>query len=599
MIHIDERLKDAAPRDTVERIYRLLKAQNIEICEEWLDSGIPDCYSVRVTIAGTSLGTNGKGVTKELARASGCAELMERLQSGFRGAGRLHFPDEKTMTREELLKASGSILQQITDCNVQCENTDCSADEILDACFSFGKTESTSVIPLYNANDGTKVDFPVYLLKSLYSSNGLAAGNSTEEAIVQGFSEIVERYCQCRIMRENLVPPTIPAEYLEQFPTAFGIIQSLQAAGYTVLIKDCSLGEGYPVIASAIIDRKSHGYRVIFGSSPVFEIALERSLTEQLQGYTVKKIPFITEFFASDKRTASDFEAAFVSGRGTYSLDFFTGESSYPFVPPADRSGATNKELLSFIMQYLRQNGRTMLVRDLSHFGFPTYRILVPGMSEMGMSGFTGKPSYCRLTFETAGVARNMSKASVDQLFAYTLRYMSTPVVTAGPIPFTSLSGLPFDINADLNSYWGLISMAYAMWGIGNPAQSMKYLSAALLHAPEDKRDLTRCLFQYLTYRRKGQDGDQLMCRLAAFYCEDVINQLREIVKEANPFAALLPCCEGKCTDCEWREICKIKENYLISERLNTAAASFDTEKAFHDLSVCFSLARTSEMQPV
>ena len=379
MIHIDEKYKDASPQATVERIYSLLAAQNINLNEEWCDSGIPDCFSVRVTIAGTTLGTNGKGVTKELARASGCAELMERLQSGFRGAGSLKFPDEAVMTKKELLTYSQSAMDQISARISESEHIDFSTEQLLDCFYAFGKSDAVPAIPFFDAVSGASVYFPVGMIKSVYSSNGLAAGNSTEEAIVQGFSEIVERYCQERIMRENLVPPTVPDSYLKQFDTAWHIVSSLRDANYTVLIKDCSLGEGFPVVASVLIDRKRHGYRVVFGASPVFEIALERSLTEQLQGHSIENVPMITAFFSAARRSSSDFEAAFVSARATYSIDFFNDVPSYPFVPSENNHGASNKELLRFVMRYLEKNDRTMLVRDLSHFGFPTFRIIVPG----------------------------------------------------------------------------------------------------------------------------------------------------------------------------------------------------------------------------
>ena len=80
MKNIDERFKDASPVDTVNRIRRLMQTNGFGVEEEWRESGIKNCFSVRVTIAGTKLSSFGKGVTKELARASGHAELMERLQ---------------------------------------------------------------------------------------------------------------------------------------------------------------------------------------------------------------------------------------------------------------------------------------------------------------------------------------------------------------------------------------------------------------------------------------------------------------------------------------------------------------------------------------
>lgn len=591
MVHIDEKYKDASPQATVERIYSLLKAQNIGIEEDWIDSGIPDCFSVRVSIAGTSLGTNGKGVTKELARASGCAELMERLQSGFRGAGALRFPDEVPLTRQELLDRSLPVLSMLAARIAADAQTDFSVEQLLDYVYIFGTTEKVPAIPFFNANDGSSVYLPVSLIKSLYSSNGLAAGNSAEETVVQGFSEVIERHCHGRILRENIIPPTIPDAYLKQFGTAWSIISSLRDANYTVLIKDCSLGEGFPVVASVLIDRNRHGYRVIFGASPVFEIALERSLTEQLQGYNVGNIALSTAFF-SGTRTASDFESAFVSGHATFPIVFFEGEASYPFVPPEDLSNVTNKELLHFIMLYLRKHDRTMLVRDLSHFGFPTFRILVPGISETSTAMYVGNPSYRRLCFEAGSSARNVAEASVPQLIALIKCYNAMPSVTAGPIPFSKLSGLPLDVSANQDKFWGQMMMAYACWGIGNAAQSAQYLTAALPYAPEDSKALANCLNRFLTLRRSGKSKDQALTHLRLFFEPETVRQLQAALNEPNPFIVLVPCCGARCADCKHRGICKYPDYNAITRRLNEAAAKFDIEQSFAALRDCFDAAR-------
>lgn len=593
MIHIDEQYKDASPQTTVERIYNLLEAQNIGIEEDWVESGIPDCFSVRVSITGTSLGTNGKGVTKELARASGCAELMERLQSGFRGAGSLRFPDEIPLTKQELTDRSLPVLSMLAAKIAADAQADFSVDQLLDHVYGFGTIKSVPAIPFFNANNGTSVYLPVSLIKSLYSSNGLAAGNSTEETVVQGFSEVVERHCQGRILRENLIPPTIPDSYLKQFGTAWNIICDLRKANYTVLIKDCSLGEGFPVVASVLIDKNRHGYRVIFGASPVFEIALERSLTEQLQGYNVGNIVLSSGFFTGTVRTASDFEAAFVAGHATYPIEFFEGEASYPFVPAEDLSNVTNKELLHFIMQYLQKHGRTMLVRDLSHFGFPTFRILVPGMSETSTAMYVGSPSYRRLCFDVGGAARNLPETSVPQLLSFIKRYNATPSVTSGPVPFSNLSGLPLEITANQDKFWGLISMAYANWSIGNAAQSAQYLTAALPYVPEDSKPLAECLDRYLTLRRSRKGKDQALAHLRLFYEADTVRQLQAALNEPNPFTVFLPCCKGHCSDCKIRNICKYPDYSVITKRLNEAASKFDIARSFAQLHESFDAVRS------
>ena len=65
-------------------------------------------------------------------------------------------------------------------------------------------------IPFTNARNGEVVYFPVNLLDNLYASNGMSAGNSDYEALVQGLSEIIERYVKNEIIKRGLALPLIP-----------------------------------------------------------------------------------------------------------------------------------------------------------------------------------------------------------------------------------------------------------------------------------------------------------------------------------------------------------------------------------------------------
>ena len=73
--------KDSSPDDTFKRIYDSLNKIGVIVEEKWIDSGITDIFSLRINISGTSIGTNGKGTTKEYARASAYAEMIERLSN--------------------------------------------------------------------------------------------------------------------------------------------------------------------------------------------------------------------------------------------------------------------------------------------------------------------------------------------------------------------------------------------------------------------------------------------------------------------------------------------------------------------------------------
>ena len=80
MHHIDEKFKDSTPTATVEKIRGILDQLGIPVRECWNDSGIDYCNSVNLSANRGIPGYNGKGVTKDFARASAHAEFIERLQ---------------------------------------------------------------------------------------------------------------------------------------------------------------------------------------------------------------------------------------------------------------------------------------------------------------------------------------------------------------------------------------------------------------------------------------------------------------------------------------------------------------------------------------
>ena len=83
MQYIDNKFKDACPMDTVANIQQLLNKLNIETEEKWHESGLDNCWSLTVSAKGGFPIANGKGVSKEFARASAYGEFIERLQGGL------------------------------------------------------------------------------------------------------------------------------------------------------------------------------------------------------------------------------------------------------------------------------------------------------------------------------------------------------------------------------------------------------------------------------------------------------------------------------------------------------------------------------------
>ena len=56
----------------------------------------------------------------------------------------------------------------------------------------------------------------------------MSAGNSFEEAMVQGMSEIIERYVQKKIIKERISLPDIPVEYIKKYPHIYEMFRKLE-----------------------------------------------------------------------------------------------------------------------------------------------------------------------------------------------------------------------------------------------------------------------------------------------------------------------------------------------------------------------------------
>lgn len=76
------KFKERTPVETVDFILNIINKFKWTINEEWLPYSDIGTYSLRITLENApSIGSNGKGTTREYAKASAYAELLERIQN--------------------------------------------------------------------------------------------------------------------------------------------------------------------------------------------------------------------------------------------------------------------------------------------------------------------------------------------------------------------------------------------------------------------------------------------------------------------------------------------------------------------------------------
>jgi ribosomal protein S12 methylthiotransferase accessory factor len=353
-----------------------------------------------VNVAGTYVGTNGKGLSPEYALASGYAEFLERLQNqalywrvfispeAQKKHGFLHDPSEKKYPTKDLpelpkdfmkahLQTYGKSLYEFWEENKSTMDK---------------RSEERVFVPFYNLRDD-KLDYvDIDFFQMAYGSNGMCAGNTPEEAMSQGLSEILERYAIRRIYLEGVTPPTMPDEYIaENAPEQYAIMKDMEQSGnLKIIVKDCSMGQGMPVIAVIVIFNDTNTYTVVFGGEPIWQIALERCLTESLQGRILRQYrPSRPLRFLPDgvgELNLKDYREIFLTGEGQYPDTLFYTESTYPFEPYSDRNIRSQGDKVKYILGVLKALDYNIYMRDVSYLGFNAYWLIIPGMSEVGDS---------------------------------------------------------------------------------------------------------------------------------------------------------------------------------------------------------------------
>ena len=367
--------KDLPLEETIKNMTALLAGLGMKIeIASWRNI-VPNVWSLHIRDAASPMCfTNGKGATKESALCSALGEFIERLNCNFfyndqflgqdiANSDFVHYPNEKWFKLDESDDLPSGILDDYC-LDIYNPDDELRGSNLIDT--NSGNAErGICAIPYVRQSDGETVYIPSNLIENLFLSNGMSAGNNLAEAQVQCLSEIFERAVKRQIIEQEIVLPDVPKNVLEKFPSILAGIEALEAQGVTLM------------------NPKTGGVFASFGAHPSFEVALERSLTELLQGRSFEGLndvprPTFNSLAVSEPENAVEH---FIDSTGVISWRFFSNKQDYEFCE-WDFSG-TSAEENDRLFAILKDLGKEAYVAVFDQLGATACRILVPDYSEI------------------------------------------------------------------------------------------------------------------------------------------------------------------------------------------------------------------------
>ncbi len=389
--------KDLPLEQTIANMSGVLANLGIKIeIASWRNI-IPNVWSLHIRDAHSPMCfTNGKGSTKESALASALGEYIERLSNNHFYAGTywgedianrtfVHYPNERWFKPGKDDSLPTEILDEYC-LNIFNPDGELRGSHLIDT-NSGNAQRGICSLPYVRQSDGQTVYFPSNLIENLYVSNGMSAGNTIAEAQVQCLSEIFERAIKREILEGEIALPDVPQEVLAKYPGILAGIRALEEQGFPVLVKDASLGGIYPVMCVTLMNPRTGGVFASFGAHPSLEVALERSLTELLQGRSLEGLNDLPPpTFASEAVTEpNNFVEHFIDSSGIVSWRFFSAKSDYDFVEWdfSSQGESSNSEEAATLFGILKNIGKESYVAVYDELGATACRIIVPAYSEV------------------------------------------------------------------------------------------------------------------------------------------------------------------------------------------------------------------------
>ncbi|WP_325893510.1 30S ribosomal protein S12 methylthiotransferase accessory factor YcaO [Grimontia sp. NTOU-MAR1] len=385
--------KDEALEVSINNFEAKLKAAGFHVEPiSWLNP-VPNVWSVHIRDVDAPMNfTNGKGASKKAALASALGEYFERLSCNYfyadfylgeeiAKAPFVHYPDEQWFPLTDDDTLPDGLLDEDMRVFYDQEET-LMASDLIDL-QSSNAERGICALPFIRQKDQQTVYVPMNIIGNLYVSNGMSAGNTATEARSQALSEVFERAIKNRIIAGRISMPEIPQEVIARFPTIQASIEAMQAEGFPIAVYDASMGGLYPVVCVTLFNPNNGTCFTSWGAHPRFQVAFERTVTELLQGRSLKDLDVFEAPSFHDEEVADhhNLETHFIDSSGTVSWDMFKSTPDYEFTE-WNFEGSSEEEV-SWLLGKLHAEDADAYIADYSHLGVNCCRVIVPGWSEI------------------------------------------------------------------------------------------------------------------------------------------------------------------------------------------------------------------------
>lgn len=350
-------------------------------------------WSVHLEIPDLRIMSNGKGLSEIEAEASAYSEMVERISAGMEAGIHIGAFRQNTMTKN--LVSDITNFRYMNGYKWDHQNNVPNAVEaecflrdykFTNSQYAYLKSNSELLkhwVPGYSLKEDKEVYIPILFVRWISATNGLAAGNTLEEAIIQASCEIFERDAMIKFFRADRSKSYNISQSSIKNDTIQDIIKYFEDNNIEVIIK--YIGNSvYPVYSVITFNKnltENHiGYNTMkAGSSFNHEEAILRCFTERMQGTSFKQEAaqgLINKDMDPDK-----YMSMFFRGICPFNLKEYIDGEQKPFI---NHKLDSTREEIDNCIDIVTELGTDLIFINHTHpvFNMPVVRVVIPGISD-------------------------------------------------------------------------------------------------------------------------------------------------------------------------------------------------------------------------